>query len=89
MSRLLFGIIFFAVTIYLLNRFLTLISSSLRPKVRSDRQPGKGMDLVQDAYCLTYLPRENALETRKNGSTHYFCSQACAQAFEQAAPKHT
>ena len=34
-------------------------------------------ELVQDPYCQTYIPRNNAVQARIDGEIFYFCSEAC------------
>ncbi len=37
--------------------------------------------MVQDPQCGTYLPREQALKAWAFGRQHYFCSEACRDAY--------
>lgn len=44
-----------------------------------------GVDLTQDPVCLTYVSKERAISTQRDGETHYFCSENCATEFENRA----
>ena len=44
-----------------------------------------GVDLTQDPVCLTYVPKERAISTKRDGQTHYFCSEHCATEFDNRA----
>ena len=51
---------------------------------RRDFPPVKGSrgeEMVQDPQCGTYLPRGDALTKTVRGERHYFCSEACRDAF--------
>ncbi len=55
---------------------------------KSTNKPGAistGVDLTQDPICLTYVSKEEAISTERDGKTHYFCSQNCATEFESRA----
>ena len=38
-------------------------------------------DMVRDRICNTYVPRTRALSVTVAGEEHFFCSQACREAF--------
>ncbi len=78
-ARYLLGIALFALFFFLLKR---LIASFLRGSSTKGRE---GVNLVEDPFCHTYLPREKAIEMRIKGVTYYFCSRNCAEAFEKKA----
>ena len=40
-----------------------------------------GADMVQDPQCRTYVLRDRAVSRRINGSTAFFCSDACADEY--------
>jgi len=44
--------------------------------------PDAPKELVQDPYCKTYFPRENAIRLSADGETHYFCSKECLKAYQ-------
>ncbi len=41
----------------------------------------QGGDLVQDPYCLTYIPEKDAYKTIIGGKTLFFCSQECSEKY--------
>ena len=43
----------------------------------------KGLPLVRDPVCGTYVDQARALTLRRKGEMHYFCSESCRTAFEQ------
>ncbi len=42
-----------------------------------------GEEMVQDPQCLTYVVKGRAVTRRAGGRTRYFCSDACADAYER------
>ncbi len=51
----------------------------------SKTEGGDSMEMVQDPQCKIYLPRGEALQRAISGTTHYFCSEKCADAFIEAS----
>jgi YHS domain-containing protein len=46
--------------------------------------PERGVQMVRDPVCGTFLPPGNALTlTGRGGAVHYFCSDACRQRFDE------
>ena len=45
--------------------------------------PAKGLPLVRDPVCGTYIDQARALALRRKGETQYFCSENCRTAFRQ------
>ena len=45
--------------------------------------PAKGLPLVRDPVCGTYIDQTRALMHRRKGETHYFCSENCRTTFQQ------
>ncbi len=37
--------------------------------------------LVEDPVCHTLVPRHQAIRLRQDGTTYYFCSEACCDKF--------
>ncbi len=52
------------------------------PRKRSGRLPGG--EMVLDPQCRTYVLKERAVTRRIKGSTTYFCSDACADAYARS-----
>jgi YHS domain-containing protein len=47
------------------------------------RGRGKAVPLVRDPVCGTYIVAGKALTSSSQGTTHYFCSEACRRTFER------
>lgn len=45
--------------------------------------PKKGVMLVRDPVCGTYVDRASAVSVRGSGEVHYFCSEDCRTAYRQ------
>lgn len=50
---------------------------------RPQMPPAKGLPLVRDPVCGTYVDQARALTFRRKGEMHYFCSEYCRTAFQQ------
>lgn len=44
----------------------------------------KGVPMVEDPVCGTYLPEEDAIKARIQGSDYYFCSKTCLERFKDS-----
>lgn len=69
------GLLYLAYRVY---RFLSAPTKKAEPKVLR-RKEVKGVDLVEDPMCHTYIPLSNVYKkvVRDDGETVYFCSQKC------------
>ena len=79
--RLVVIVVLLVVTYYLGKQVYRLLLGS----GKSINKPGAiraGVDLTQDPICLTYVSKEEAISTQRDGETHYFCSESCAHEFE-------
>ena len=47
------------------------------------RSAERSMPLVKDPVCGVYIEPSRAVEARIGSTVHYFCSEACEQAFRQ------
>lgn len=76
-----------AVLFYLAWRLLNGIIG--KTSVRADKDSGKAAAeeppvqdvLVEDPVCHTLVPRHQAIRLRQDGTTYYFCSEACCDKF--------
>ena len=50
---------------------------------RRQVSPVKGVPLVRDPVCGTYIDQARALTLRRKGEMHYFCSENCRTSFRQ------
>jgi YHS domain-containing protein len=66
---------------YRVYRFLQIPAKTAEPKVLRKKEV-KGVDLVEDPMCHTYIPLSNVYKkvVQEDGEPVYFCSQKC---FEQ------
>lgn len=62
---------------------LTRSTTNLPPKKHRNRQI-KGVPMVEDPVCGTYLPEEDAIKARIQGSDYYFCSKTCLERFKDS-----
>ena len=53
--------------------------ATARPEV----PPSRGVQLVRDPVCGTYIDQALALTARREGKVHYFCSADCQKAFRE------
>jgi YHS domain-containing protein len=87
------GVIRFVVLV-VLGALAWLILRSMigreRKEVRSREESGSGKEqqdpkvqdvLVEDPVCHTLVPKNQAIRLRKDGTTYYFCSEACCDKF--------
>jgi YHS domain-containing protein len=40
--------------------------------------------MVRDPVCGVFVPRERAIEDRRDGEIQHFCSESCRQAYKAA-----
>ncbi|MGH9870189.1 MAG: hypothetical protein ACREAA_18760 [Candidatus Polarisedimenticolia bacterium] len=80
MTRFLLALAAFILLIYVLRR---LAGTGGRPASRGARgaAPAHPTEMVRDRVCNTFLPRERALQTIRDGETHHFCSEDCRSRF--------
>ncbi|MBC8318054.1 MAG: YHS domain-containing protein [Desulfobulbaceae bacterium] len=76
-------IIILAALFYILYR---LLFGSRKRKQAVDSESGEQKSvaqdiLVEDPVCHTYVPKQQAVKTKKDGETYYFCSEKCCQTF--------
>jgi YHS domain-containing protein len=73
---------------YRVYRFLKSPAKTPEPKVLG-RKEVKGVDLVEDPICHTYVPLTNVHKkiVQSNGETVYFCSQKCFDEYQRKTHK--
>jgi len=78
---------------YLAYKFLVgMFITKGEPRGNVSGQPGQmvnGEDLVEDAYCHTYIPLSNAIKTSVQGKAVYFCSKKCLEEFAASQKNRT
>ena len=55
----------------------------LKGRGEPDRLPPGKNHMVQDPVCKVFVPRGAAITEDIGGQTYYFCSQSCAQKFQE------
>jgi len=55
---------------------------SQSPKARRSGPPDRGVQMVRDPVCGTFLPPENAITLTDRGSVRYFCSEKCRDLYK-------
>jgi YHS domain-containing protein len=80
--------------ILLLFVLLTLVARALlrllggmiegaTPPGRRQGPPDRGVQMVRDPICGTFLPPSSALSlTERGGAVRYFCSEKCREAYK-------
>lgn len=78
------GLLIF-IAILLVYSALKTVFQSARQAYREENPTRrlKGEEMVLDPYCRTYVIRDRAVTKRIRGSLHSFCSEACAQRYEE------
>lgn len=78
------SLLFFIAVILVYYTVKTIVRSALRAyHEEGGRKRIKGEDMVFDPVCRTYVIKDRAVTRRIRGSVHSFCSEACAQRYEQ------
>ena len=52
------------------------------PRARHSGPPDRGVQMVRDPVCRTFLPPEQAVTLVERGSVRYFCSEKCRDAYK-------
>jgi uncharacterized protein len=76
---ILFLVLYQAVKIVIRSALSSSGSDSGTERPSGSRLPGA--EMVQDPQCRTYVVKDRAVTRRINGSTAFFCSDACADAY--------
>jgi YHS domain-containing protein len=59
-------------------------STSVPPPRRQRGVPSRGVQMVRDPVCGTFiLPSAALTTTERGGAVHYFCSEACRRRYEE------
>jgi YHS domain-containing protein len=82
MIRSLLIFVFIVVVYYALK---TLFRSAVKSYHEEDQKRTRimGEDMVQDPECHTYVPKGRAVTRHIGGRLRYFCSEACANQYEE------
>ncbi len=74
-------LLFFGVLAYFVYRFVQKIRLS-GGRDNENTGPGPVDEMVQDPNCQTYIPKSSAIRKSVGGETHFFCSRACADEYQ-------
>jgi YHS domain-containing protein len=74
-----------AVVIIVYYALKTIFRAARKSYSEEDRAPArlKGEEMVLDPECRTYVIKDRAVTRRLRGKPSYFCSEACAQRYEE------
>ena len=78
--------LFFAILAFVAYR---LVKYVFKPSKKIEKEfDGKVIDeMVQDPFCKTYIPRQEAIKKTINGQEYTFCSHECASQFKEEIKK--
>ena len=72
------------VVLYIVYRIVRMTGRARVEKAkgyRVDDKPSEGEDLVQDPFCLTYVPKSQAYLREIDGRQQFFCSRECCEKY--------
>ncbi len=81
------AIVYVILALVLYQAIKTVIRSAVSAYEKGEGAPRRsgsrlpGADMVQDPQCRTYVLKERAVSRRVNGSTAFFCCDACADEY--------
>jgi len=63
-----------------------MIAGASPQQGRHDGPPERGVQMVRDPVCGTFLPPEHAVSlTERGGAVRYFCSEKCRDSYKARA----
>jgi uncharacterized protein len=79
------NLLVFIVIIFVYYSLKTVLRSAFKAYHEEHDAPVrlKGEEMVLDPECRTYVVKGRALTRRFQGKLHSFCSEACAQRYEE------
>ena len=79
------GLLFFLVIFIIYSAIKTMVRSAVKTYHEDDQRRSRqimGDEMVLDPECRTYVLKDRAVSRRIRGTLTYFCSDACAQRYE-------
>ncbi|MGE5359791.1 MAG: hypothetical protein ACM3NQ_12310, partial [Bacteroidales bacterium] len=83
-----FRLVLFALLVLLVSRALRLLFAGLAQGMgafgaspRREREVDRGVKMVRDPVCGTFVIPGTAIAVRDASGVHHFCSEKCRQAF--------
>jgi YHS domain-containing protein len=81
----------YVLIVFLVTRALLRLWGGVREGLRgqpaSSGIPQRGVQMVRDPVCGTFVVRERALRLTAGGEDHFFCSAACRDKYQPARPQ--
>jgi hypothetical protein len=74
---LLAGIVRVLLVLFVLRLVLRFVAGLLRSRRKDPRPLARGVDMVRDRVCNTFVPRDRALHAYLAGREEHFCSARC------------
>jgi len=79
------SLVIFITLVVLYYAIKSVVRSAFRSyREEEPRKRAQGEEMVLDPECRTYVIKARAVTRRINGSVLSFCSEACAQRYEEA-----
>ena len=75
-------LLFFIFLIYILYSLVKRVFGGGQKISGRDPSTGVISEMVQDPFCKTYIPRNEAYRTIVDGEEKLFCSRECAEKFK-------
>ena len=75
-------LLIFVFLIYILYSLVKKVFGSGSGISRSNSSSGEISEMVQDPYCKTYIPRNEAYRIILDGEELLFCSRECAEKYK-------
>ncbi len=77
-------LVILAVLFYIAWRIVRAPGKDSSARRRSGKQKESRVQdvLVEDPVCHTLVPKHQALQLRRRGTTYYFCSEQCRRSFD-------
>ncbi len=72
-------IVILAILFYILYRLLTGGKKKTSVKNTAGGELPAQDILVEDPVCHTYIPKQQAVSAKHNGTVYYFCSKECCE----------
>lgn len=86
MGILLRIVLLFLLAMLLMRAFWRVVAGVIEgatPPERRSGPPDRGVQMVRDPVCGTFLPPGSAVSLmERSGAVHYFCSDKCREAYK-------
>jgi len=81
MVRFLLRVLLLLLLVWLLHRFWSFLTGSVKSGGGLPHREPHGEEMVLDLECQTHIPRTDALTAVVDGKKLYFCSRECRDAY--------